>query len=285
MVEQRLAGRVAIITGSASGIGRATAILFAQHGAKIVVNTDRRVEWAEETVRRVEETDGEAIFVQGDVAEGNAVRSLVDAAETRFGKLDILVNNAASVRPNRIVEMPEEDWDHTLAVVLKAVYWGAKYAIPAMLRAGGGSIVNISSINSGIVANVAWPAYTAAKGGVNALTRQLAVDYGAQGIRTNAICPGSIANEAAEQRLASDPIEARHKADAYPLGRIGRPLDVAYAALFLASDEAAFINGACLLVDGGLTSQTPEMLVVPSSRQRAGKEALLFADEVEDDRR
>ncbi|MCZ7572177.1 MAG: SDR family oxidoreductase [Ardenticatenaceae bacterium] len=143
---------------------------------------------------------------------------------------------------------------------------------------GGLDSVNISSINSGIVANVAWPAYTAAKGAVNALTRQLAVDYGPHGIRTNAILPGSVANEASEARLARNPAEARFKADAYPLGRIGRPIDIAYAALFLASDEAAFVNGACLIVDGGLTCQTPEALIVPALRQRAGKPQLVFED-------
>lgn len=280
MAEQRLAGKVAIITGSASGIGRATAVLFAQHGARIVVNTDRRVDWANETVALVEHVGGQAVFVQGDVSIGSDVKGLVDAAVTHFGQLDILINNAASIRPNKIVEMPEEDWDHTVGVVLKAAYWGAKYAIPAMLDGGGGAIVSISSVNSGVVANPSWPAYTAAKGGLNALTRQLAVDYGPRGIRVNAILPGSIINEAAEERLAKEPVESRHKQDCYPVGRLGRPIDVANAALFLASDEAAFVNGALLLVDGGLTSQTPEALVVPSSRRRWGKDDLLwFPDE------
>lgn len=275
-MSHRLAGKVAIITGSASGIGRATAVLFAEHGCRVVVNTDRRVDWAEETVRLVREAGSEAVFVRGDVAREADVARLVEAAETRFGRLDILVNNAAVVFPNRLVDMPEVDWDRTFDVCLKAVFWGAKHAIPAMQRAGGGAIVNISSINSGPVANVAWPAYTAAKGGLNALTRQLAIDYGPLGIRTNAVCPGSIVNESSAQRLAQDPIEAELKADAYPLGRLGRPLDVAYATLFLASDEAAFINGVCLVVDGGLTCQTPEAVIVPSLRRRAGKRPLRF---------
>ena len=278
-IERRLENKVAVITGSASGIGRAIAILFAEHGARVVVNTDRRRDWAVETVTMVENVGGEAVFVQGDVARGTDVQQLVEAAETHFGRLDIYVNNAAVIQPNRIVEMPEADWDRTVNVILKAAYWSARYAIPAMLRAGGGSIVNISSVNSGIVANPSWPAYTAAKGGLNALARQLAVDYGAHGIRTNNICPGSIANEQAVARMRANPQEARYRQDAYPAGRVGRPIDVAYAALFLASDEASFVNGATLLVDGGLTSQTPEALVLPAARQRAGKDALYFADD------
>lgn len=277
--ERRLENKVAVITGSASGIGRATAILFSQHGARVVVNTDRRIDWAMETVAMVEDSGGEAVFVQGDVARGRDVQQLVEAAESQFGRLDIFVNNAAVISPNRIVEMPEADWDRTVDVILKAAYWSAKHAIPAMMRAGGGSIVNISSVNSGIVANPSWPAYTAAKGGLNALARQLAVDYGTHGIRTNTICPGSIANEQAAVRMRENPQEARYRQDAYPVGRVGRPIDVAYAALFLASDEASFVNGATLLVDGGLTSQTPEALVLPAARQRAGKELLLFPDD------
>jgi NAD(P)-dependent dehydrogenase (short-subunit alcohol dehydrogenase family) len=279
MNERRLDGKVAIITGSASGIGRATAVLFAQQGARIVVNTDKRVAEGEETVARVQAVGGEAVFVQGDVAIGDDVQELVTMAETHFGRLDIFVNNAAIVQPNKIVDVPESDWDRTMAVILKAVYWSARYAIPAFMRAGSGSMVNISTVNSGIVANPSWPAYTAAKGGVNALTRQLAVDYGPYGIRFNVICPASIANERLVQHLADDPLEARYRTDAYPLGKIGRPIDVAYAALFLASDEAAFISGATMLVDGGLTSQTPESLVLPAARQRAGKEPLHFADD------
>ncbi len=279
MSDKRLQEKVAIVTGSASGVGRATAILFAEHGARVVVNTDRRTDWAQETVSRIEAHGGQAIFVKGDVSVGEDVAGLVEAAVGNYGGLDILVNNAAILRAGRITDQMEEDWDRTMDVVLKAAYWGARHAIPAMLKDGSGAIVNISTVNSGVVANPAWPAYVAAKGGLNALTRQLAIDYGPEGIRANAILPGSLVNEAAEKRLASDPVEARHKLDSYPVGRLGRPIDVAYAALFLASDEAAFINGALLLVDGGLTAQTPEALILPSIRERWGKEGILLFEE------
>lgn len=283
MTGKRLDGKVAIITGSASGVGRATAVLFAEHGARVVVNTDKRVDWAQATVEMIKEVGGEAVFVQGDVGVGADVKRLVETAIITYGRLDILVNNAASIRPSKLVDMPEEDWDRTMDVVLKATYWGAKYAIPAMIKGGGGAIVNISSINSGLVANPSWPAYTAAKGGLNALTRQLAIDYGPQGIRVNAILPGSLINERGEERLKEAPIEARHRLDSYPVGRLGKPIDVAYAVLFLASEEASFVNGALLVVDGGLTSQTPEALVLPSTRQRWGKDGiLLFPDEMDE---
>ena len=280
MLGQRLLGKTAIITGSASGIGRATAVLFAQHGARVVVNTDRNLQGGQETVSMVHEVGGEAIFVQGDVASGPDTRRLVDAALENFGQLDILVNNAAVVAPNKIEDMPEEDWDRTTAVVLKAVYWTTKYAIPAFKQAGGGSVVNVSSINSGIVANTAWPAYTAAKGGVNALTKQLAVDYGPDNIRFNAVCPASISKLPLDEQLQNDPYRTRHRVDAYPLRRFGSPQDVANAILFLASDEAAFITGSLLVVDGGLTSQTPELLLSPAGREGTNRRPLFFEDEL-----
>ena len=280
MLSQRLSGKVAIITGSASGIGRATAILFAEHGARVVVNTDLNLQGAEETVARVREAGGEAIFVQGDVASGEDVKRLVDTTLYNFGQLDVLVNNAAVISPNKITEMSEEDWDRTTDVVLKAVYWTTKYAIPALKRTGGGSVVNVSSINSGIVANVAWPAYTAAKGGVNALTRQLAIDYGPEGIRFNAVCPASISKLSLEEQLQKDSYSTGHRVDAYPLRRFGSPQDVANAILFLASDDAAFITGSMLVVDGGLTSQTPELLLSPEGRARSNRQPLAFKDEL-----
>lgn len=276
---QRLTGKSAIITGSGSGIGRATAVLFARHGARVVVNTDRNIQGAEETVAMIRAEGGEAIFVQGDVASGPDVQRLVSSALESFGRLDIVVNNAAIVIPNKIEDIPEEDWDRTTAVVLKAVFWTTKYAIPAFRASGGGSVVNVSSINSGIVANTAWPAYTAAKGGVNALTKQLAVDYGAENIRFNAVCPASVSKLPLEEQLRTEPHAARHRVDAYPLRRFGSPQDVAFAILFLASDEAAFITGSLLVVDGGLTSQTPELLLSPSGRERTDRQPLFFKDE------
>ena len=275
---KRLEGRTAIVTGSASGIGRAIAVLFARHGANVIVNTDRRVGWAKETVRQVEQVGGSAHFVEGDVSRGPVVESLVRAAEHVYGRLHIYVNNAAVVYPNKVTETPEHEWDRTVDVILKAAYWGAHYAIPAMLRHGGGAFVNISSINAGNVSMPDWPAYVAAKGGLNALARQVALDYGAKGIRVNTVSPGSIANEQTEARLEQDPEGFRHKIDAYPAGRLGQPIDVANAALFLASDEAEFINGANLVVDGGLTCQSPEVPITPKTRASLGKPPLHYVE-------
>jgi NAD(P)-dependent dehydrogenase (short-subunit alcohol dehydrogenase family) len=278
MTDKRLDGKVAIVTGSATGIGRATARLLAAHGARVIVNTDRRVDLANETVALIRAAGGQAEFIEGDVGLEADVRRLVDSAEAHYGALDILVNNAAVVFPNPVVDVPDGDWERTFDVVLKSAFWGARSALPLMIRRGGGSIVNISSINSGLVANVAWPAYTAAKGGLNALSRQLAVDYGRYGIRINTICPGSI--EADPPRQAPAELHEREfREDAYPLRRMGRPIEVAHAVLFLASDEASFINGALLVVDGGLTCQTPEALLLPTARRRAGRRPLRFIDE------
>lgn len=280
MIGPRLTDKVAIITGSASGIGRATAVLFARHGARVVVNTDRNLAGGAETVDMAKDAGGEAIFVQGDVASGPDMQRLVDTTLSHFGRLDIVVNNAAVVAPNKLADMPEEDWDRTTDVVLKAVYWTTRYAIPALRAAGGGVVVNVSSINSGPVTNSAWPAYVAAKGGVNALTRQLAVDYGHDNIRFNAVCPASISKLTPEALPNEEQRKMRHRIDAYPLGRLGSPADVANAILFLASEEAAFITGALLVVDGGLTSQTPELLLSPDTRARMGRQALYFEDEL-----
>jgi NAD(P)-dependent dehydrogenase (short-subunit alcohol dehydrogenase family) len=278
MAGPRLAGKVAIITGSASGIGRASARLFAREGAKVVVVTDKRVALGQETVQMIEAAGGAATFVQADVGVGADIQRMVQYAVDTYGRLDVLVNNAATARPGPVVDLSEEDWDRTQDVCLKQVFLGSKYAIPEMLKTGGGSIVNISSVN-GIITNPHFAAYSAAKAGMLGLTRSIALDYGLQGIRCNVICPGYIANERGAQRLEEDPQEKWAMTQMQPVGRFGVPEDVAYMALYLASDESGYVTGATFVIDGGLTIQSPEALVRPSFRRRWRKGILVQQDE------
>ncbi len=273
----RLEGKVAIVTGAASGIGRATARIFAREGAQVVV-ADRREEPGRETVAMIEHEGGSARFVQTDVSQAAEVKRMVGFAVESYGRLDVLVNDAASARSRPAVDLSEEDWIYTIDNCLKSVYLGAKYAIPEMIKVGGGAIVNISSVN-GIITNPSFSAYSAAKAGVLGLTRNLALDYGLEGIRVNAICPGFIANDLMEQRLAEDPAEKWAVTETQPVGRYGHPEDIAWAAVYLASDEAGYVTGATLVVDGGLTIQSPEALVRPSFRERWRKGRLVLRDE------
>lgn len=222
---------------------------------------------AEETAAAIRESGGAALVFEGDAASSSDWRRVVEGTLTQFGRLDVLVNSASWTRVAPAVDLEEDDWDRSLAVGLKSVYLGAKYCIPAMRRSGGGAIVNISSAN-GLVSNPGFAAYSAAKSGVIGLTRNLAIDYGLQGIRVNAICPGLVLNEITEQRTLADPEEARGSRDPYLVGRWGKPEDIAFAALYLASDEAAFVTGTALAVDGGLTCQSPEATGRPSFRRR-----------------
>jgi NAD(P)-dependent dehydrogenase (short-subunit alcohol dehydrogenase family) len=271
----RLAGKVAIVTGAASGIGRQIALIFAREGAAVVV-ADRQVAPGQDTVHQVEATGGRATFFEADVSQAAAVERLVQFAVASYGKLTTLVNNAAASRVLPATELSEADWDFTINNTLKSVYLGAHFAIPAMLASGGGAIVNIASVN-GLISNPSFSAYSAAKAGVLGLTRNLAIDYGRQGIRVNAICPGIIASH--EERLRQDPAEAWAATETQVLDRYGRPEDVAWAAVFLASDEASFVTGSTLVVDGGLTIQSPEALVRPSFRRRWRPGRLVFQED------
>jgi NAD(P)-dependent dehydrogenase (short-subunit alcohol dehydrogenase family) len=276
----RVNGKVAVVTGAATGIGKATALRLAQEGAAVVVNTDRRIEQGEAVAGAIRDAGGQAVFVKADVSQASDVEQLMERAMAEFGALHVLVNNAVWNARVRATEMSEGQWDRTLAVSLKAMWLGAKYAIPLMKRSGGGAIVNISSVNS-LVANPAFPAYAAAKAGVNGLTRQLALDYGRDGIRVNAIAVGFTVVERFEEFLG-DPIEYRHALDCHPIGRLGRPEDMANAVLYLASDEASFVTGTTIVVDGGLTIQSPEALVRPLFRKLWRDDLLLFPDEIEE---
>jgi NAD(P)-dependent dehydrogenase (short-subunit alcohol dehydrogenase family) len=262
----RLYGKVAVITGAGPGIGRAIPQLFAQEGARVAL-VDVKTGAAEETAAAIRAAGGEALVVQGDASSGTDWRTVVERTVGQYGRLDILVNSAAWTRAVPAVDLDEEDWDRSIAVTLKSVYLGAKHCIPEMRKAGGGAIVNISSAN-GLISNPGFAAYSAAKSGVIGLTRNLAIDYGLKGIRVNAICPGLIVNEQTEAHLLADEAEARGSRDPYLVGRWGRPQDVAFAALYLASDEAAFVTGTVLAVDGGLTCQSPEATIRPSFRRR-----------------
>jgi NAD(P)-dependent dehydrogenase (short-subunit alcohol dehydrogenase family) len=278
----RLADKVAIITGAGSGIGRATAQLFAREGARVVV-AEINAETGAETARRIVAAGGVASAIPTDVTESADIQRMIAFAVETYGALHILMNNACWSRALPAVELAEEDWERTIAACLRSVYLGAKYAIPHMIAAGGGSIINISSVN-GLITNPGFSAYSAAKAGVLGLTRNLALDYGRQGIRVNAICPGFIAsNERSLARLEADPLERRAMIETQVLDRWGRPEDIASAALFLASDESSFMTGATLVVDGGLTIQSPEALVRPSFRRRWRPGVLVLQEEGEEE--
>ena len=264
----RLEGKVAIVAGAAwGGIGAATAYRFACEGAKVVVNTRRREEKLMETVNRIKDAGGEAVPVMGDVADPKAWEQMVKAALDNYGKLTTLVHNAAHSYVKPAIDFTLEEWNEGLGVTLTGPWLGAKHCIPEMTRVGGGTIVFISTVN-GTITNPGFGLYSSAKGGLNALTRSVAMEYGRQGIRANAIAPGQIVGERGEVSLANDPVEDAACKDCYPLGRYGKPEEIANVALFLASDEASFVTGIVLTADGGLTLQSPEALVRPSFRRR-----------------
>jgi len=251
----RLADKVAIITGAGSGIGRATAMLFAQEGAKVVV-VDYAPEGGQETVEMIRRNGGKAVFVETDVSKAAAVEKMVQAAVDMYGKIDILFNNAAVTIPASVVDATEAVWDKTMDIDLKGVFLPSKYAIPHMIEGGGGSVINTASM-CGLVASPNQAPYSAAKGGVIALTRQMAIDYATHNIRVNSICPSEVRtpmflgfiNRAPDPEKKMQELIAR-----IPLGRVAEPEEIARAALFLASDESSYVTGVTLPVDGGLTA-------------------------------
>lgn len=265
----RLEGKVAVVAGAAwGGIGAATALRFAREGAKVVVTTRRRRDKLDETMERIAAAGGEAVGLVGDVADESMWKECVETALDQFGTLTTLVHNAAATTVKEVVEFSRDEWDSGLAVSLGGPWLGAKYCIPEMVKAGGGEIVFISSVN-GSVANPGLGLYAASKAGLDSLTRTIALEYGRRGIRANAIAPGLIAGERTVEDLAEgDPRDEWAERDCYPLGRYGTPDDIANVALFLASDESAFVTGTLLIADGGLTIQSPEALVVPRFRRR-----------------
>jgi NAD(P)-dependent dehydrogenase (short-subunit alcohol dehydrogenase family) len=253
----RLEHKVAIITGAGGGQGRAAALLFGNEGAKIVAS-DWNAQSGEETAARVRDAGGEAIHIGADVSAAPQVRQLIDGALEAYGRIDVLYNNAgvgysSALSMRDILETPEEDWDRVLAINLKSVFLSCKYAIPEMLKSGGGSVINTSSI-AALVGGPDAHAYTAAKGGMISLSRALAVEFGPRNVRVNCICPGVIDTPMVEPVVGplKDPSRPFRWS---PIRRLGTPEDIAYCALYLASDESSFVTGAVFVIDGGLTAQ------------------------------
>ena len=254
-----LDGKVAIITGAATGIGRASAVLFAQAGARLVV-TDVRAEELARTVDSVRSTGGEVLPVTADLGRPDACAVVVDSAVSRWGRLDVLFNNAGvgtMVVGGTVETIDLERWDLALDVNVRAMYLVSRAAVPAMRAAGGGSIVNTSSV-SAFRGSVGRPshAYAASKGAVLALTHAMAASYGRDRIRVNAICPGTIRTRLTADFIARAEREAA-EGRGIPLGRVGEPEDVARCALFLASDDASWISGTEIVVDGGALAASP----------------------------
>ena len=257
----RLAEKVALVTGSTRGIGRATAVRFAREGASVVI-TGRTERAGREVEREIRDGGGDAIYVRTDLADEDDVIAAVRATVDTYGKLTTLVNNAAPTElmgpgrlDRRVTELTNEGWDSIMLVALKAVVWACKYSIPEMVAAGGGAIVNISSAAS-LLGTPGLDTYTAAKGALNTLTRSMAVEYAADGLRVNCIVAGMVLTSEGAFTMMEDPIIGG-ATKAMHLTRLGLPDDIANAALFLASDEASFVTGAIIPVDGGVTARMP----------------------------
>lgn len=252
----RLKEKVAIVTGAASGIGKATARLFASKGAKVVL-ADCQVAPGEEAARAIRSEGGEATFVHADVTVSGEAQGMVRFALETYGRLDVLMNNAGIELYRPLVETGEEEWDQVLAVNVKGIYLCSKYAIPRMAEAGGGSIINIASV-AGLVGFSGLSAYNASKGAVVVLTKNMALECAPQRIRVNCICPGVIQTPMVDrlcEAMGDYETQQREFLRLHPLGRLGTPQDIAYAALYLASEESSFVTGAALVVDGGFTAQ------------------------------
>jgi NAD(P)-dependent dehydrogenase (short-subunit alcohol dehydrogenase family) len=256
----RLDGKVALITGGASGMGKVASELFASEGAAVVL-TDLSDEAGEAAASGIGSSGGRAAYVHADVSNESDAKAMVDAALERFGRLDILYNNAGVMLPDdgSVDTTDEAIWDLTLSVNVKGVAFGCKYGIPAMLRTGGGSIINVASFVAWLGAATSQTAYTASKGAVLAMTREIAVEYARKGIRCNALCPGPIETPLLMQ-LLSDEAKRQRRFVHIPMGRLGHAEELAKAALFLASDDASYMTGSALIVDGGITAAyvTPE---------------------------
>jgi NAD(P)-dependent dehydrogenase (short-subunit alcohol dehydrogenase family) len=250
----RLKGKVALVTGAASGIGQAIARLMAQEGAQVAI-ADINDQGGQETVAQIGEEA--AFYKHTDVGSNTEVQSLVEATVARFGAIDILVNNAAIVLFKRLIDTEPEEWDKVIATNLRSVYLCSRYTIPHMMRRGHGAIVNISSARA-LATTPLVSSYDASKGAIVSLTRSLALEYASHGIRVNCVLPGAIDTPVFRANLRADGREEeqyRATVDHIPLGRVGLPVDIAQAVVFLTSEESSYMTGASFLVDGGLLAQ------------------------------
>ena len=250
----RLKDKVALITGASSGIGKETALLFAQEGAAVVV-ADLAEAAGQEVVALIQEAGGQASFIRADVAEASACEAMIHHAEETFGKLNVLFNNAgiSHAEDDDALGTSEEVWDVTFAINAKGVFLGCKYGVPALRRAGGGSIINTASFVALLGAATPQLAYTASKGAVLAMTRELATVHARENIRVNALCPGPLHTELLMKYLDTEEKRQRRLVH-IPMGRFGQAKEIAYAALYLASDESSFVTGSEFTVDGGITA-------------------------------
>lgn len=265
----RLKNKVAIVTGAGRGIGEAIARTFVAQGCQVVA-----VEKDKAAASALKKAQPELLVKTADITDKKTILTIINQTLARYGSIDILVNNAVAYTERPVHRCTDEEWESTVDSALSSVFRACRGVLPHMMKAGTGSIVNLCSVNQ-IVANPNMAAYTAAKGGIHALTKQMAVEYGPYGIRCNAISPGLIMTE---RTLAGrSEADLRLDREAYPIGRVGVPQDIADAALYLASDESGFVTGVDLPVDGGLTSLSPSALVSPKIRAWWGRHPLEFS--------
>ena len=252
----RLKEKAALVTGGGSGIGLATALAFLREGARVAIAGNVE-EQGRAAVEHAASLGHEMVFIHGDVSRDGDARRMVDEAVTRFGRLDILFNKAGVLVEKPVHELTEAEWDHVLGVNLKGVFLVSRHAVPQMIKQGGGAIINTGSVNS-IVGDYGDPAYCASKGGVALLTKAMALDYAKQNIRVNAVCPGWVVTgmfkQEADSRGMSVEDYSAQAGTQHPIGRVGRPEEIASIVTFLASDEASYMTGSLVVADGGFTA-------------------------------